>query len=74
MNINGFEIERKFLIAMPDAAFLEQCERSDITQTYLLGAEYTTERVRKRVRGESCEYTHTVKVKLNDMRRIEPIS
>ena len=71
MNINGFEIERKFLIAMPDAAFLDNCERSDITQTYLLGAENTTERVRTRVRGENCEYTHTVKVKLNDMRRIE---
>ena len=71
MNINGFEIERKFLIAMPERAFLEQCESSDITQTYLLGAENTTERVRKRVRGENCEYTHTVKVKLNDMRRIE---
>jgi CYTH domain-containing protein len=71
MNINGFEIERKFLIAMPERAFLEQCESSDITQTYLLGAENTTERVRKRVRGEKCEYTYTVKLKLNDMRRIE---
>lgn len=71
MNIDGFEIERKFLIAMPERAFLENCERSDITQTYLLGDENTTERVRKRVRGEKCEYTHTVKVKLNSMRRIE---
>lgn len=71
MNIDGFEIERKFLIAMPDAAFLEKCERSDITQTYLLGEENTTERVRKRVRGESCEYTHTVKRKLSNIRRVE---
>ncbi|MBQ7692884.1 MAG: hypothetical protein IJT29_04660 [Oscillospiraceae bacterium] len=71
MNINGFEIERKFLIAMPDPAFLERCERSEITQTYLLGEPNTTERVRKRVREGGCEYTHTVKRKLNSMRRIE---
>ena len=71
MNINGFEIERKFLIAMPDPAFLDRCERSEITQTYLLGAENSTERVRKRVREGACEYTHTVKCKLNSMRRIE---
>ena len=71
MNIDGFEIERKFLIAMPDSAFLRRCESSEITQTYLLGAENTTERVRRRVRGEKCEYTHTVKRKLNSMRRVE---
>ena len=71
MNIDGFEIERKFLIAMPEKEFLEKCERSAITQTYLLGDVNTTERVRKRVRAEGCEYTHTVKVKLNSLRRIE---
>lgn len=71
MNIDGFEIERKFLIAMPEREFLESCERSAITQTYLLGDANTTERVRKRVRGDKCEYTHTVKVRLNSMRRIE---
>lgn len=71
MNINGFEIERKYLIAMPERDFLDSCERSEITQTYLLGEENTTERVRKRVRGETCEYTHTVKRKLNNVRRIE---
>ena len=71
MNINGFEIERKYLIAMPERDFLESCERSEITQTYLLGDVNTTERVRKRVRGETCEYTHTIKRKLNNMRRIE---
>ena len=71
MNIDGFEIERKYLIAMPDSAFLAACERSEITQTYLLGEENTTERVRKRVYRDKCEYTHTIKRKLNDMRRIE---
>lgn len=71
MNIDGFEIERKFLVAMPERAFLEACESSKITQIYLLGEENTTDRVRKRVRGGRCEYTHTVKRKLNSMRRIE---
>ena len=66
-----FEIERKYLIAMPDAAFLEGCERSGIVQTYLLGEENTSERVRCRVWGEKTEYTHTIKHKLNNMRRIE---
>ena len=55
MNIDGFEIERKFLIAMPDKAFLEACERSEITQTYLVGEENTTERVRRRVYPDRCE-------------------
>ena len=71
MNIDGFEIERKFLIAMPDEAFLEKCDCSEITQTYLLGEANTTERVRRRVYRDRCEYTHTVKRKLNDMRRVE---
>ena len=71
MNIDGFEIERKFLIAMPDRAFLEACDRSEITQTYLIGEENTTERVRRRSYADRCEYTHTVKRKLNDIRRIE---
>ena len=71
VNIDGFEIERKFLIAMPDAALLSRCERSEITQTYLAVKENMTERVRKRVRGGVCEYTHTVKHKLNNMRRLE---
>ena len=42
MNIDGFEIERKFLIAMPEKAFLEKCERSAITQTYLLATFWAT--------------------------------
>ena len=71
MNTDRFEIERKFLIAMPDAAFLQGCDNSEIVQTYLVGEENTTERVRKRVRGEKCEYTHTVKRRLSNIRRIE---
>ncbi len=71
MNIGGFEIERKFLVAMPEPAFLAGCECSEITQTYLLGEPDTSERVRKRVRAGECEYTHTVKRRLSGMRREE---
>ena len=71
MNIGGFEIERKFLIAMPDPGLLEGCEFSDITQTYLLGEKGTTDRVRCRRREGDCEYTHTVKRKISNMRRRE---
>ena len=48
MNINGMEIERKYMIAMPDAAFLESLGYTEIVQTYLLGENGSTERVRKR--------------------------
>lgn len=71
MNIGGFEIERKFLIAMPDAAWLSGLDSSAITQTYLLGDENTTERVRKRVYPDHTEYTHTVKMRLSAVRRLE---
>jgi CYTH domain-containing protein len=71
MNVDGFEIERKFLIAMPDEAFLKTCSASAITQTYLVCDGNTTERVRERAYPDHCEYTHTIKYKLNNMRRIE---
>ncbi len=71
MNIDGFEIERKFLIRMPGEEVLKKGEMSEITQTYLLGDPDSTDRVRCRRRGEICEYTHTVKRKLSNMRRLE---
>ncbi len=71
MNINGFEIERKFLIAMPQASLLDAADCSEIVQTYLLGEEGTTERVRQRKRSGQVEYTHTIKRKINSMRRLE---
>ena len=71
MNKNGFEIERKFLIAMPEQSLLAGAERSDIVQTYLLGAEGTTERVRARTFGDYTEYTHTTKKRISAMRRVE---
>ncbi len=67
-----FEIERKYLIRMPDLAWLTaNAEGTEITQTYLLARPGTTERVRKRGRDGVFTYTHTTKTKLSDLRRIE---
>lgn len=73
MNIDGFEIERKYLIAMPDPDFLEQnAVPSRIEQTYLLHSDPgVTARVRKRGREGAWTYTHTQKIRISDLRRIE---
>lgn len=71
MNINGMEIERKYMIAMPDAAFLKEIGYTEIVQTYLLGAEGSTERVRKRGCAGNYAYTHTIKYKISNMSRRE---
>lgn len=64
------EIERKFLIAYPDAAFLEKidgCTVSDIEQVYVTGGG----RARKRQFGDGCKYYFTVKRDVTAMTRIE---
>lgn len=71
MNIGGMEIERKYMIAMPDKGFLETLDATEITQTYLLGEKNTTERVRKRGRDGNFVYTHTIKRKISNMSRFE---
>ena len=73
MNNNNLEIERKFLIQYPDMAMLERCaEGTEITQTYLLSeAKGETARVRKRGADGVYTYTHTVKTRISDMRKVE---
>lgn len=73
MNLNGFEIERKYLIAMPDLEYLKQnASPSRIEQHYLLPPEpHITERVRKRGAEGSWRYYHTRKSRLTDLKRIE---
>ena len=67
-----YEIERKFLIRMPDPDWLRrEAEGTEITQTYLSAPPGVSERVRKRGRDGVFVYTHTVKRKLTDLRRIE---
>lgn len=57
LNTTGIEIERKYLIAYPDFSWLERqpgLRRVEIVQTYLLGREGETLRVRQWVEnGES---------------------
>ena len=69
----AYEIERKFLIRMPDPAFLaETASPSEIEQTYLLRpAPYINARIRKRGREGAWSYTHTEKIRLSDLSRIE---
>ena len=73
MNGDNFEIERKFLIRYPDRGWLfARAEVTEITQTYLCSpAPGHTARVRKRGVDGHYVYTHTVKQRINDMRRIE---
>ena len=64
----SLEIERKYLIRMPDPgrlASLPGCTASKIEQTYLIPATPgVTERVRLRRYADRVEYTHTVKTRL----------
>lgn len=73
MNTDDFEIERKFLIKYPKLDVLQKCsDISEIEQTYLLSpASGCTARVRKRGKRGVYVYTHTVKTRISDMRRIE---
>lgn len=73
MDHTPYEIERKFLIRMPDLQWLESVsERSHIRQIYLLtDGEEMSERVRSRETQDGIVYTHTRKTHVSDMRRIE---
>ena len=69
-----FEIERRFLIAMPDRGMLESfpgASRLDMTQTYLKCGEGDSRRVRKSSSGRSIIYTLTSKKHITNIRRIE---
>jgi CYTH domain-containing protein len=73
MNNNGYEIERKYLINMPDGKWLdENTEASEIVQTYLRKKEPGhSERVRMRNDKNGTVYTHTEKKRISDLRREE---
>ncbi len=65
------EIERKYLIEMPDLSVLSGlpgCVVSSIEQTYLPDpAPGVTERIRLRRFPDRVEYTHTVKIRLSEV-------
>ena len=67
----NLEIERKFLINMPDIdTLVSLCDKTHIVQTYLI-TEQGSARVRKRGRDDCWVYTHTVKKRLSDLSRVE---
>ena len=69
-----YEIERKFLIEMPNLAYLESlpnCEKVSIVQTYLRSDGRYEKRIRQRGRDGAYTYTLTVKYNINDIKRIE---
>lgn len=68
------EIERKFLIAYPDLAWLERqpnCRKVDIMQTYLLPEDGDEVRVRQRGENGSYIYFKTRKRRISDAVRLE---
>ena len=68
----NYEIERRFLIHMPDVKVLEKYARaSRITQTYLLSMDGSTARVRMRETNGVTEYSHTVKRRVSLITREE---
>ena len=67
----GIEIERKYIIKMPDIQTLRAMPdytESEITQTYLVPCDAgVTERVRRRVFGGVKHFYHTVKRRIDKM-------
>ena len=69
--MDHLEIERKFLIRMPDRRLLDALPSSEIEQIYILSEEGGRERIRKRVFPDRVEYTHTIKRRISDVTRNE---
>ena len=68
------EIERKFLIEYPDTEWLESqkdCAKIEIIQTYLNSEKGEEVRVRQRGTNGHYTYYHTVKRRINDLKRVE---
>ncbi len=68
------EIERKFVIRLPDVDILATCDGytfSEIEQTYLESEEGVTHRVRARRYFENAVYTETKKVRIDKMSALE---
>ena len=69
-----YEIERKFLIEMPDLKYLESlpnCEKVQIVQTYLKSSDDEEIRIRQRGSDGCYTYSKTRKVSVSPMKRIE---
>ena len=66
----ALEIERKYIIKMPDVATLsmqESYSSSEILQIYLPSEQGETRRVRRRAYADHIQYTETVKLRVDKM-------
>lgn len=69
-----YEIERKFLIEMPNIEMLksmDNCKKVEIIQTYLNSSDESEVRIRQRGENGVFTYTKTIKKKVSDLKRIE---
>ena len=74
MNLNGIEIERKFLIAAPEKQWLDEqpgSRRVVILQTYLLSPPGETRRIREWSENGKTRYIRTIKRPLTGITREE---
>ncbi len=70
----GVEIEKKYIIAIPDVEVLRGMEGyncSDILQIYLQGEVGVTHRVRRRTTCDGITYTETKKIRIDDISSTE---
>ena len=70
MNNIPIEIERKFVISIPEIGNLEKMPdytRSEITQIYISSPQRITHRVRKRLYSEKTVYTETKKIRIDSL-------
>ncbi len=70
---SGYEIERKFLIALPDEKMLSEkaVHKLEIVQTYLAASDGESARVRKTTENGKVTYTYTAKKRITAIKRIE---
>ena len=70
--IKGYEIERKFLVGMPDIQKLDVRRKLGILQTYLVNGENNSQRrVRRIAEGGEIKYFYTEKLFLTGITRKE---
>lgn len=68
--MSKLEIERKYIIERPDVKLLSAMPdytASKITQIYLSSPMGVTHRIRRREYADACDYTETVKIRLDKM-------
>lgn len=70
----GIEIERKYIIKMPDVNILSKQQNyteSQITQIYIYGEKNETRRIRRRIYPDKNLYFETVKHRIDEMSSVE---